>query len=187
MARIILARGEAVALLALLDTRAPGIPRRLVSRDLVYQLRQRVEFHSGNLSTLSPQAKLRYLVQRTAAAAKRLALGGIYLALYQRARSQPAWLRPIQSGYRLAILARKKYTPGPYPGRITLFRATRQPSGMEDPTLGWGGVALGGVDILEIPGTHVSIMAEPALTALAGAVRRSLENVHRTLDGYPPT
>jgi thioesterase domain-containing protein/aryl carrier-like protein len=187
MARIVLGRGETVAFLALLDTRAPGIPRRLVSRDLVYQLRQRAEFHSGNLSALSAQAKLRYVVQRAAAAAKRLALRGIYLALYQSGRSQPAWLRPIQAGYRTAILARKKYTPRPYPGRITLFRATRQPSGMDDPTLGWGGVAIGGVDILEVPGTHVSIMAEPALTALAVAIRGSLEHIRSKPDGDPPT
>jgi aspartate racemase len=187
MARTLIDRGETVAFLGLLDTRTPGIPRRLVSRDLGYYLRQRAEFHFGNLSTMSAQAKLRYVVQRAVGFFKRRVPPGMAVARDTDGRIEPAWPRRIRAGYETAIRAREKYSPRAYPGRITLFRASRQPSGLDDPTLGWGRVAGGGVDILEVPGTHVSIMAEPALTALAAAIRGVLETIRRNPDGNPPT
>jgi thioesterase domain-containing protein len=187
MARTLIDRGETVAFLGLLDTRTPGIPRRLVSRDLGYYLRQRAEFHFGNLSTMSAQAKLRYVVQRAVGFFKRRVPPGMAVARDTDGRIEPAWPRRIRAGYETAIRAREKYSPRAYPGRITLFRASRQPSGLDDPTLGWGRVAEGGVDILEVPGTHVSIMAEPALTALAAAIRGVLETIRRNPDGNPPT
>jgi thioesterase domain-containing protein len=81
------------------------------------------------------------------------------------------WPRSIRKAYGAALRAREAYSPAPYPGRITLFRAQRQPRGVTDPYLGWGSVASGGVEVVEVPGTHVSIMSEPRLSALGDALR----------------
>jgi thioesterase domain-containing protein len=66
---------------------------------------------------------------------------------------------------------------------ITLFRATDRQAGLGrtiDPQLGWGELALRGVDIIEVPGHHLSILTEPNVKILADQLRdridRSLES-----------
>jgi thioesterase domain-containing protein len=36
-----------------------------------------------------------------------------------------------------------------------------------DPTLGWGSVAMGGVEVHTVPGIHEQILQEPAVRVLA--------------------
>jgi thioesterase domain-containing protein len=60
------------------------------------------------------------------------------------------------------------YSPQPYSGEVTLFRATEKSlRGVHDTTAGWAGLALGGLEIFEIPGGHVSILSEPQVQVLA--------------------
>jgi amino acid adenylation domain-containing protein len=52
----------------------------------------------------------------------------------------------------------------PYSGKIILFRATETVPGFQRAAdLGWGRIALGGVDVYHIPGHHISIMDSPVL------------------------
>jgi thioesterase domain-containing protein len=68
------------------------------------------------------------------------------------------------------------YVPRVYPGRITLFRARAQDLFfMQKPDLGWGELALGGVDIKIIPGSHVTIMRQPHIHVLRAQLRAALE------------
>jgi amino acid adenylation domain-containing protein len=56
------------------------------------------------------------------------------------------------------------YVPRPYAGRITVFRAKQFPPGFwVDAQLGWGNLAMHGVDVYQIPGHHTSIMESPLL------------------------
>ena len=55
-------------------------------------------------------------------------------------------------------------------GPVTLFRAASQPKDMLDPSLGWAEFARGGLHIIAVGGTHVSIMAEHRLAALGEAM-----------------
>ncbi len=56
------------------------------------------------------------------------------------------------------------YKEGPYRGVVTLFRALDEPDHKHaPPDLTWGHVALGGVEIIELPGTHAEFIEEPAL------------------------
>lgn len=60
--------------------------------------------------------------------------------------------------------AHEEYVPKPYPGRITLFKASEQPPGFyTDPQLGWGSIAAEGVEIYHVPGHHSSIIKSPVL------------------------
>ena len=64
-----------------------------------------------------------------------------------------------------------------YPGRVTLFVLANRDVlsdsmfdpllGEVDPTLGWGRVAAGGVDVHELSGGHISIFREPHVRSLA--------------------
>ena len=73
------------------------------------------------------------------------------------------------------------YFPGPdfvprtYKGRISVFRAHEQPrQRIRDLYLGWGKLALGGVDVHFIPGRHTSVLKEPHVEGLANELKKCL-------------
>jgi thioesterase domain-containing protein/acyl carrier protein len=73
------------------------------------------------------------------------------------------------------------YFPGPgfeprtYKGRIAVFRARKQPrQRIRDVSLGWGKLALGGVDVYFIPGGHTSVLKEPFVEGLATELKKCL-------------
>jgi thioesterase domain-containing protein len=73
------------------------------------------------------------------------------------------------------------YTGQTYPGDVILFRASIQPEEIEpDPYLGWGEMVKGTLKIVDITGTHNSIMKEPHLFDLVHALETHL-------DGKPQT
>jgi len=175
MARQLRAAGHAVPFLGLLDTHGPGYGRWTLWRDWRFWLRQRLEFHQGNLSVLKGMAKVRYVGSRL----ERLVIREAQPARLAMRRLL-SWLRwgtraDIGRAYRAAQSARHAYHPAPYDGPITLFRARTQPRGITDRYLGWGELAKGGLQIVDVDGAHVSIMAESRLPALGEAVRRILE------------
>ncbi len=64
------------------------------------------------------------------------------------------------------------YTPAPLDGRITLFRAQKQPLFQLDPSLGWASLAHDSVDVHVIPGTYEDMLEEPNLQILAAELRK---------------
>jgi thioesterase domain-containing protein/acyl carrier protein len=89
----------------------------------------------------------------------------------------PAEVDPDQLGHSFRVFAanlaaRSRWRPsGPVQGRLVLLRAAgsapRVPGGAGDPTLGWGAAVENPIEAQEIPGTHVSILAEPHVETLA--------------------
>jgi aspartate racemase len=71
------------------------------------------------------------------------------------------------------------YVPQVYTGQLTLFRASRRSVRLDyKPDLGWGELALGGVEIHEVPGSHLGatgIMWEPNVRLLAEKLKPCLE------------
>jgi amino acid adenylation domain-containing protein len=60
------------------------------------------------------------------------------------------------------------YAPQPYPGRIMLFRARARPLLHSlDRDLGWGKLAAGGVEIIDLPGSHDNLLREPSMRVIA--------------------
>jgi thioesterase domain-containing protein/acyl carrier protein len=179
MARQLRAAGHAVPFLGLLDTHVPRYPMGTPRRDWVYWLRQRSDYHLGNLSALDLKGKLAYVGGRVRHQASRA------LLLTRRfLRRLGVWLLwgtrwEIGRAYWAAQRARMAYRPDPYDGPVTLFRAPNQPKGMTDPSLGWAELARGGLHIIEVGGTHVSMMSEPRLPALGAAVRAALPSPQR--------
>jgi hypothetical protein len=76
----------------------------------------------------------------------------------------------------------RAYFPGPefqpktYPGKVSVFRARSQPiNRIRDKGLGWGTLALGGVDLYYIPGRHgISVLREPHVQVLATEIKKCL-------------
>jgi thioesterase domain-containing protein len=73
------------------------------------------------------------------------------------------------------IRAMSNYNPGIYTGPITLFRIRSQSlSRVPDPTLGWTKLAVGGVVVKRIAGSHHNILEQPHVQNLATALKESL-------------
>ena len=159
MARRLRRDDEEVELVAMLDAPAPGAHRRAgdldrpsiladFARDLTGAL---LPVQAEELRQLDPERQLAQVLEwakETGAlpAGETLdRLAGLF-ATFER---------------NLAALSR--HEPGPYPGRIELFRASD--TAARHPDAGWAGLAQGGVAVHEIPGDHYSIVRRPALLA----------------------
>ncbi|HLX07814.1 MAG TPA: hypothetical protein VKY89_08110, partial [Thermoanaerobaculia bacterium] len=90
-------------------------------------------------------------------------------------------LRRYFERYWINIMAAHRYRPSPYAGRLTLFRARDRADlpaeVLGDPTLGWGILAAGGVEIHEVPGNHFNLTRPPHVAALAAQLRACLERL----------
>jgi len=75
----------------------------------------------------------------------------------------------------------RSYNGKPFPGRITLIRATEAAyiPGAE-PGCGWGALAQKGVDVHWAPGNHESMFIEPNLSVVGEIVRETLKKAQET-------
>ena len=84
----------------------------------------------------------------------------------------------------LHYVAHRRYIAAPYPGRVTLFRAQEHPVGCHpEPERGWTGLALGGLEVHEVPGGHSTIINEPYVRVLAEQLRSCLHRARATASG----
>lgn len=74
------------------------------------------------------------------------------------------------------VAAALAHEVSPYPGPICVFKAEEDPFGWGrgDAKLGWGSVAIGSFNVVDVPGGHMSMLAEPHVGALARAVTTEL-------------
>jgi thioesterase domain-containing protein len=81
----------------------------------------------------------------------------------------------VSQGHWYAL---SRYTFKPFPGKITLVRATDQGPEVlgrsEDLTLGWGGLAQGGVEIIDVPTKHMFMLFEPYVATFAETLKTIL-------------
>ena len=71
----------------------------------------------------------------------------------------------------------KNYRPDPYPAKVVLFKSEEtilNTQYLNDPQLGWGNVALGGVEIIECEGSHVGMVEYPHVEILAKKLNQSI-------------
>jgi thioesterase domain-containing protein len=120
--------------------------------------------HTANLRRLSAIEKLRY------------GAGKLHEKLRQATRHRSSAVDPS-----VALMdSQKDYLRSlkHYPGRITLFRAAIQPDSVrlayDNLTNGWGPIAEHGVEVISVPGDHLTMLEPPNLPHLAKALRASL-------------
>lgn len=152
MARCLIAKGQVVALLAMVDT-YPGAPKSTGS--LV-----------GKFFSLSTRQKLAYLQKRIKRYRKGIKRRIDMLRM-------PQELKDVRES---CAVAEERYVPQTYPGKIVLFRASEKAlRGLDDPQGGWSQYAAGGLEIHEIDADHGNILNEPQVRHLASAMRAALE------------
>jgi len=94
--------------------------------------------------------------------------------------------RPYRDRYlylrETAFNARRRYKFQPFVGKVHLFRATVPPRldlFESDPLVGWGGMALGGIKVCDIPCRHDGMLLEPNVTILAKKLSAYLSEIEK--------
>jgi aspartate racemase len=75
-----------------------------------------------------------------------------------------------------------RYVPGTYNGRVTVFRAHNRSFnevifGSLDPTMGWGDLAQGGVEVRIVDGFHRNIHLSPYVASLSSELKRCFPEI----------
>ncbi len=173
MARQLEAEGQRVALVALFDscpTHAQWTLERSRVRTLVKQKLGVLAYHVRAMRTRSPGEILRYL-----RALGLRQVGKVRSALWRlRRRTIPngnagalsleAVLRNVEES---CLMAFRSYRPQPYRGRVTLFQAAIRGGDDEQLAAAWEHLALGGVEVVDVPGSHVTMLTSAHAEPLA--------------------
>ncbi len=173
MARLLEAEGAAVERLAVIDVpasrggaagTAPDDAQliALFATDLGGLLGQRIQVPVEELRTLPKEA--------------------LFPQVFEMAKS--AGVLPAEMGFEEAELlfelfksnqlAMRRYETPPYGGSLVLLRGAESLADAPDPTLGWGELAAGGVEVVTVPGTHYGMVRPPHVAELAAALGRVL-------------
>ncbi|MGA3093637.1 MAG: polyketide synthase dehydratase domain-containing protein, partial [Terriglobales bacterium] len=172
MAQQLLAAGETVSLLGLLDT-------------IEWQYLERYR-NSANVRQRLAMYKLRFqrvllsghgLWHATNRAASVFS-GKLYHLMYKLHLLAAPGIPDLKTVNRIAA---SEYRPAVYPGRLTIFRSvSRTLLDGEDKLLGWGGLATGGIEIQDITGNHLDMLSEPNVRILAEKLRACLDRVQES-------
>jgi amino acid adenylation domain-containing protein len=168
MARQIREAGETVGLLAIMDVGVPrlngDVPECDDAEFMLYLFSQTISISEEEFKRLTPDEQFDYLLNR-------LKAKGIFPPDFG-----PVEARNYFDLAKVNHLAALKYDPHPYDGKVTLFRSSER-SGFTDPTLGWGQLAEGGMEIHVVDGKHEEIVMRPHVRSLAGELMTSLNLV----------
>jgi amino acid adenylation domain-containing protein len=193
MARQLEQQGEQIAMLALIDAAAPDAEESEFNWVIllsIFALDLGLTYESLNAAT-----------EQKAAASQMAQLRRVWVAA-SRAGLVPSEMtlvefRKLFDTFKIHANTMRRYQPGEFQGRITLFAAeepvkpvmlSQDPKYIEwtqniagDPLKGWGTLAIGGVDRHVVPGDHFSMIREPHVQVLAAQLRNCIQDAARAL------
>ena len=167
-------QGEDVALLALFDAPGPGYPNLETKGARMRFLTQKIKKHLFNFSQQEGEdgslfAWLRWHFKNS-----------MFKAGFKVSKMIGKPLSIVKDdNLRLmgrAVLAHKNSFH--YPGYIAVFRPASQARMRypdPDPSIGWGRIAKGGIEVNEIPGGHTNFLKEPAVHNVSAALAACLK------------
>jgi amino acid adenylation domain-containing protein len=176
VARRLAESGRKIGLLVLLDTECPAEPDPLLTR---------VARNGNNaLNTITQLGFRRSLpvlqgiLRRMRLRAEILTWRGLNRLGIQS--TQPTPERPIDAIFAM-VVATRSYTPQPYRGRVLLFKRTQDLTGrFRLPDCGWSRLLQGESEIVEIPGDHLSLIAEPSVAMIAEKLNAAIRDAEKT-------
>lgn len=166
--------GHDVALLAVIDAFAPGLPRiHALMPQPAYRAVHRTRilgFHLRNLVRFDPSAKLTYAKSKARRASRALGMR------MSRITGRSSLSASPQGAFRHALAT---YSPQPYAGSMIVFRAAKLPFGaLTPPELGWAELA-GGVAVEVVPGYFTTPISEPQVRTLGERLAQRLDACER--------
>ncbi|MBD1919977.1 amino acid adenylation domain-containing protein [Microcoleus sp. FACHB-831] len=169
MAQQLHAAGEKVAMLTLLDTRAPGAVK-------VLSTQKRILCHWNNFLRVGPTYFVKKVKRRFGSITN--SIKEIYFKFY------PDSDRPLPRAIRYFLVeaintkAARNYIPQVYEGRVNLFLAVDEPPPVGhyfEPLLGWGNLIGEKWDIHEIPGEHLNFLEDSNAQLLAAKLQSCID------------
>ena len=174
MAQQLVRQGQEVGLVALLDTFSPNCFQQLSLQDRrLRHLNNTLRFGSKYAFKLMGKHVQRSWQRR---------INKLTIKYYgSLGKPLPYKLQEACVGGGIAH-AETSYVPEVYPGKLTLFRASEAPQEWSfnarnkpslddwynrDPQYGWGKLAGGGLEIVDVPGDHNLMLKEPNIEILA--------------------
>jgi len=175
MAQQLQKQGQEVALLAILDTQAPIPDNKLVEIDrddagyladiaiaIERLFGKNLSVSYDDLQLLEPDEQLNYLLER------------LKMVNFFPPEARIPQIRGFLQVFKAN--AQVHYVPkGVYPTRITIFRASEEFS--DDPAMGWDKFSSESVETHDVPGNHITMVAEPHVQVLAEQLRACLAKV----------
>jgi thioesterase domain-containing protein len=163
-------QGERVEMLGMLDSRQRDYMALMLGKDSVRtRFDRRITRFLGNFMPLPFKQKINYLQEKFFTRTLRR----FYMvAIALNFRSVPSFLKSTEE---ISWVAAINYRPRPWPGPVTLFRASAQPDPRLPWDLGWSPLAEGGVEVYELPGDHDLVFREENIRVLAEQLRARLE------------
>jgi thioesterase domain-containing protein len=144
--------------------RSPHMPKRTRFRTVIYFLIGQIDIHCYNMMRLG----LRGYVTETARNIQKR-IRNFVAKFYPNALDPMS--RTLQKVWDANLQALEGYEPKVYPGRVTLFAASRTFIAYEDTRLAWSDLAADGLEVHLVPGEHLSMREEPNVRVLAGKLR----------------
>jgi amino acid adenylation domain-containing protein len=167
MAQQLMREGEEVALLALLDTLHPSV----ATRELTLRQRLQVARQRGTPVKILPSL-MPWLARRIGRRAMKVRRAR---QLAQDGMSIPHHLREVFIFDAFAT-ALRAYRPERYSNKIYLLQATAGDLGrVLGFDHGWTGVPEKGLEVRDVPGTHLAMMYEPNVGAVATILRAIID------------
>lgn len=162
--------GEQVELLGMLDSRERDCMVLVhKSHSVADRFGKRMTRFFGNVSNLSLGEKIAYLWDKFVTRTLRRTYT---LSAALGVRQVPSFMKSTED---ISWVSAMNYHPRPWPGRVTLFRASEQPDPNLPHDLGWTPLAEQGVEVYELPGDHDLVFREPNIQVLAQQLRSRLE------------
>lgn len=163
MAQQLIAQGETVDFLALIDTPSPGNMPALLDEtaDILFYLLivgNQIDIDLERLRTLDEEEQLDFYLQQAG-----------------ETRMTRKDLKIMLKLFKANLRAMRDYLPPTYPGKIHFFLAReRDEFNAKTPALGWIELAEKGIEIYGIPGNHITINKEPHVQHLAAILQECL-------------
>jgi pyochelin synthetase len=179
MAQRLIRDGQQVNLLFVIDTHNfNGTPPQFTLKDKVENLGQKIKFHTSNIFQLGLKNQVAYLTEKSKIALRR-EIERLRIKLVRVFKLNPH--RDVVGGTREEFIedindrAFLAYKPAIYPGKMTICKPRRNYSFLRDPFNGWGQIAAGGLEIVELPSDPGGIFIEPYVQTLAEKLRAQID------------
>jgi amino acid adenylation domain-containing protein len=172
--------GQKVNLLFVIDAHNfNGIPPQFTLKEKMQNLGNKVKFHSMNIWQLDVKSQVSYLAEKTKIALRReterLRVKLVHVLKLNPHRDVVRGTREeyIEDINDRAFLA---YVPESYPGKMTICKPRRNYSFLRDPFNGWSEIALGGLEVIELPSNPGGIFLEPYVQTLAEKLKEQIDH-----------
>ena len=177
MAQRLVANGEQVSMVAMLDTYNFVKALKVSFTMFLYQ---KLKFHIKNFTQLKPDEMIRYFKEK-----KRIAGDGgwshIKTEMPGTTLSDDDSFGRAESGIEASVQllndhAGDIYFPKPYNGKLTLFKPQKNYSFYPDPKMGWGDL-VEDLDIVEMTINPHAMLIEPYVETLAAELKKRLDGL----------